>query len=106
MKEPLSAPGGPAAGAGDAPTRMANWVAAILRSTPLLSDVVGEQRGIEADGRAESIEVRLVDLDRPEEMLESARIADRTWFEPDEMPHARRLANRLAAELRRKWELR
>lgn len=106
MKEPGTASGEPAAGVGDAPARMANWVAAILRGTPSLSGMVGEQRGIEADGRAESIEVRLVDRGHPEETLESARIADPSWFVPDEMPHARRLANRLAAELRRKWELR
>ena len=89
-----------------AAARMASWVAAILRGTPTLSTMLGNARVLQAVGTAEAIEVRLVDRSQPAEPLEVARIADPSWFVPEEMPHARRLANRLAAELRRKWELR
>ena len=90
----------------EAAARMAAWVASLLRDAPSMVILLSGPRVLQVSGTAQGIEGRLVDREFPGKTLEFARIAGPGWFLPEERAHAGRLANRLAAELRRKWELR
>lgn len=89
-----------------AAARMGAWIASILRDSDSMGKLLSEGRVLRATATLEAIEAWVVNRSEPSRALAAAKVADQAWFLPEERTHAHRVANRLAAELRREWELR